>query len=380
MYEYKKQSVDHENFRNNIKKETYSNHLLKTRHVQNICFPKDIRGVISRKTIQRIGEEHLVAYDEDVLAVKRGNVRSDIVDTHGKSYFLVQEIPNILDDIFEKLCAVVNDREMCDEANIILEDIMELKPFIHALVVKYLKVGNCLDFSKLVFTKLVEKNYGKWIYECYLEKSVPQNIEDDEWIINIKYKDKAEKQFDILNPATYADAKVKYKGKDIPLRDYLDGENPTGYPLKMMNTAILLKREESMGMIEMKYIMPVIKTKLRQAYDHAFVITYPDEVNTASEMNIRWAMVVDSWGGLSPRTLQAFLNYGNPYKDDLDTKDIKIRNKKQSTGNPFHFPNVEKMIQHIVDQHIMNIREDSPEVQQVYQDAVEGRNIDRVYG
>ena len=100
MYEYREKSVDNENFRNNIKKETYNNHLPKTRHVQNICFPKDIRGVISEKTIQRISEEQLVAYDEDVLAVKRGNVRSDIVDTHGKSYFLVQEIPGILEDIF----------------------------------------------------------------------------------------------------------------------------------------------------------------------------------------------------------------------------------------------------------------------------------------
>lgn len=58
----------------------------------------------------------------------------------------------------------------------------------------------------------------------------------------------------------------------------------------------------------------------------------------------------------------------------------EFRNKRKSAGNPFNFPLVERMIQHIVAQHVMRIREDNPNVQQVFQAAKKGRKIDRVYG
>lgn len=91
-------------------------------------------------------------------------------------------------------------------------------------------------------------------------------------------------------------------------------------------------------------------------------------------------MVVDAWGGLSPRTLQAFLNYGNPYKADLDTQDIKISVKQQSQGNPFSFPKIEQMVQVIVAKYARGVKRTDPEVQDIYQQARSGQEIDRVYG
>ena len=91
-------------------------------------------------------------------------------------------------------------------------------------------------------------------------------------------------------------------------------------------------------------------------------------------------MVVDSWGGLSPRTLQAFLNYGNPYEADLDTQDIKIEVKQQSQGNPFSFPKIEQMVQGIVARYAEGIKETDPEVQKTYRKAWRGKKIDKVYG
>lgn len=382
MYEYEKKTDDNVNFESNRTEKGKRKDEGVVSKRQDARFVQKIRKPIQENVIQRIGEEGLIAYDEDVLAVMRGNVRSDIIATKGKSYFLVQQIPNIIDEIIENLYILCKDANMYGSMGRDAEQILdnpELRPFIHALVVKYLKVGNCLDFSKLVFSKLVERNYGKWVYQCYLDKKEIYVRRDDQFFITVRCKEKD--SFDILNPSTYSVAEIYFKGKNIPFDEYVHGNNPTGYPLEEIDSAIYLKNKKLQdGSVQMKYMISTLRSRQKNAYDHAFVITYPDEVNTVSDMDIRKAMVVDAWGGLSPRTLQAFLNYGNPYKADLDTQDIKISVKQQSQGNPFSFPKIEQMVQVIVAKYARGVKRTDPEVQDIYQQARSGQEIDRVYG
>lgn len=383
MYEYEKKVDGKVNFKSNLTKKRKGSHERVVSERKAARLVKNTGEPIQGNVIQRIGEEHRVANDKDVLAVKRGNVRKDIIDTKGKSFFLVQEIPNILAEIHENLDVLCEDTDMYGsmgrEAKQIVDDIKELEPFIHALVVKYLKVGNCLDFSKLVFAKLVEKNYGKWVYQCYLDKKEIHTQRDDYYPVNVIHRKGS--GFDILNPGTYSMAKIR-KGimGYIPFDQFVNGKNSTGYPLNI-DSAIYVKRKERVdGYIEAEYRVSTLKSRQKDVYDHAFVITYPDEVNTVSDMNIRKAMVVDSWGGLSPRTLQAFLNYGNPYEADLDAQDIKISVKQQSMGNPFSFPKIEQMVQSITAKYAAGIKETDSQVQAIYQSAQGEDGIDRVYG
>lgn len=383
MYGHEKKE-DNINFESNPAESRRRNYERALSKRQDIRLVKNTGKPIQGKVVQKTGEEFTVAYDEDVLAVKRGNVRRDIIETGGKSYYLVQEIPAILAEIAQNLDVLCADADMYAsmgrDAEQIVDDIKELEPFIHALVVKYLKAGNCLDFAKLVFAKLVEKNYGKWVYQCYLDKKGMDAQRDDEFPITVRYKKGA--GFDILNPKTYSIAEIKYKGKYIQFEKYVNGNNPTGYSLRHIDSAIYVKREEINGdLIEAKYVVSTLRFRQKDMYDHAFVITYPDKVNTISEMDTRKAIVVDSWGGLSPRTLWKFLNKGNPYKADLATGDIKIADRQQSGGNPFNFPKIEKMVQTVVDKHINDVVEKKGEaIEDIYIAANDGESIDRVYG
>lgn len=382
MYGHEKKAADNINFESNPAESRRRNHERAVSKRQDIRLVKNTGKPIQGKVMQKTAEED-VANDKDVLAVMRGNVRRDIIATRGKSYYLVQEIPAILKEIAENLDVLCADADMYAsmgrDAKQIVDDIKELEPFIHALVVKYLKAGNCLDFAKLVFAKLVEKNYEKWVYQCYLDKKGMDAQRDDEFPITVRYKKGT--GFDILNPKTYSIAEIKYKGKYIQFEKYVNGNNPTGYPLQHIDSAIYVKREEINGdLIEAKYVVSTLKFRQKDMYDHAFVITYPDKVDTISEMDIGEAIVVDSWGGLSPRTLQVFLNYGNPYQADLVTGDIKIADRQQSRENPFNFPKIEKMVQTVVDKHIKEVvGKKWEEIEDIYIRAWRER-IDRVYG
>lgn len=381
MYGYEKKKGNNINFQSNLaKKGKHKDERIVSKR-QDARFVQKTSKPMQENVIQRVGEEHRVANDKDVLAVKRGNVRRDIIATKGKSYFLVQQIPNIIDEIIENLGILCKDSNMYGsmgrEAKQIDGDIEELKPFIHALVVKYLKVGNCLDFSRLVFSKLVEQNYGKWVYQCSLDKK--EKIEGRKRKVIVEYEKKH--KFDILNPDTYENVNVKLGSKMIPLNEYIKN-NFQSFSHMQIDSAQCESSIKIYGnkYIRERYTISVSGKSQKSIYDHAFVITYPDEVKVISEMDIRKAMVVDSWGGLSPRTLQAFLNYGNPYQADLDTQDIKIEVKQQSQGNPFSFPKIEQMVQGIVARYAEGIKETDPEVQKTYRKARRGEKIDKVYG
>lgn len=109
MYEYEKKTDDNVNFESNRTEKGKRKDEGVVSKRQDARFVQKIRKPIQENVIQRIGEEGLVAYDEDVLAVMRGNVRSDIIATKGKSYFLVQQIPNIIDEIIENLYILCKD-------------------------------------------------------------------------------------------------------------------------------------------------------------------------------------------------------------------------------------------------------------------------------
>lgn len=380
MYEYENKADDNVNFESNLTKKRKGSHERAVLQRQDTRLVKNIGKPLQAKVVQRIGEEDCVAKDKDVLEVKRGNVKGDIIATEGKSYFLVQQIPNILTEIAINLDVLCKDADMYGsmgrEAKQIVDNINGLDPFIHALVVKYLKVGNCLDFSKLVFAKLVEKNYGKWIYRCYLDKRVIVEQRDDEICINVRYKKGTD--FNILEPTTYSMAEIKYKDKYVQFEEYVNGNNPTGYRIECKEGHSV--KYEIMGdLIMEKYYLRILRFRQKNIYDHAFVITYPDEVKTVSEMKRDEAMVVDSWYGCPPMLLRSFLERNNPYRAVLAEENIKIAEIQKSRENPFNFPKIEQMIQNIVAGYAKKINKDDLKVKEIYNRACRGEDIDRVY-
>lgn len=381
MYEYQEKASGIKKKNRQIKKDSRNTVFQQVPCRYPNCFSETaaVRTGIIQKII-----EHQVANDREVNMVKRGNTRGDIIASKGRSYFLVQEIPHILDDIFKDLVAIAYGEGRSDqlkgEATAVLNDIGNLKPYIHALVVKYLQVGNCLDFAKLVFAKLVERDYGKWIYECYLDKKIADQETDDKFPVNVKYR-VGSRGFDILRPDTYNQAEIHYKGEDILFSDYVKGKNPTGAPISVLNATLEKEGNDSNNSWHTQlYWLVIERQRIKNAYDHAFVITYDSDVDQVSDMEIRQAMVVDAWGGLPARTLQIFLNYGNPYKKDLEAEDIKIKNKKQSLGNPFTYPKIEQRIRQIVSRYAALHPENDEDVSALYRKALNNERIDRVYG
>jgi hypothetical protein len=69
------------------------------------------------------------------------------------------------------------------------------------------------------------------------------------------------------------------------------------------------------------------------SYDHCFVITYPQDVNSIANMDKSIATVADAWDGYKIVTLQQFMNGDNCYRAALQDGNIGICNKASAQGN-----------------------------------------------
>lgn len=383
MYGHEKKE-DNINFESNLAESRRRNYERTVSKRQDIRLVKNTGKPIQGKVVQKTGEEFTVAYDEDVLAVKRGNVRRDILDTGGKSFALVKEMPNIIELVVSKLKENYSDERVQSVFGVeeTIANIENSKPFIHALIVKHLKAGNCLDFSTLAFAKLVNIGYGKWIYQCYLDGKFKE-MEKDNYTVIVRYK-KGE-GFDILNPGTYDKGIVQvFKNRSrthITFNEYVNGENRKKKKLeKITLLGVGEPKPFNAEWEDVKYTL-CAETETERSADHAFVITYNEEVANISyiedEVN---AIVVDTWGKLPPMPLPLFLNGGNPDKYMLKKENIKISKKQKSEGVPFNFSIIDSMVGEIVENYAKEyIERNGSNITASYNLLAAGVKINKVY-
>ena len=348
MYGYEKKTVNNINFQSNLaKKGKHKDERIVLKR-QDARFVQKTNKPIQENVIQRVGEEEFVAEEVGNLGIMRGNVKGDIIATNGVSFGLVKKMPEIIKAVMDKLKENYNDERVqavfgAEETRANIE---KSELFIHALVVEHLKMGNCLDFSTLTFAKLVNIGYEKWIYRCYLDGKIKE-MEKDNYIVIVRYK-KGE-CFDISNPGTYDKGTVEvFKNRArmrITFSEYVNGENRRK---KKLEKITLLGTGEpkpfNVEWEEVKYTLSA-ETETERLADHAFVITYNQEVANISDMEDESnAIVVDTWGKLPPMPLPSFLNGQNPDKYMLKKEDIKISKKQKSEGAPFDFSIIDSMV------------------------------------
>ncbi len=312
--------------------------------------------------IQRTGEEQAVLDSADVRKMRRGNYIKDIIDTKGMSYYLVPRIKKMLDEIYVFIQRMAEpskpgEPEVPDEiktdAQSLIDRFQEMEPFIHAMAVRYLGVGNCLDFSRVVYAKLVEKNYGKWIYRCYLERmevGTGKPLLLRKRIIYPKGK-----SFDVKNAATYAEAKIENKGQKVSFEQYLQGENQFGIPIQILGDKRQGEPKDMGDSWMVWYIFEV--PPYQNLFDHAFVVTSGMKVRDAREFNPGEAVVVDGWRALPAMPLGVFLA-----QRGMTPADVKIGEIHQSTGPPFTYPWLEETVKEVVGRHIAEVQKEVQDI------------------
>lgn len=384
MYEYEKKTDDNVNFESNRTEKGKRKDERVVSKKQDARFVQKTRKPIQGNVIQRIGEEELVTKDVEDLGVMRGNVKSDILATKGVSLELVKEMPQIIQGVMNQLKEKCNDEKVqaVFGAEETIANIEKSELFIHALVVEHLKMGNCLDFSTLAFAKLVNIGYGKWIYRCYLDGRFKE-METGNYTVIVRYK-KGE-GFDISNPDTYGKGTVEvFKNRSrtrITFSEYVNGGNRTK---KKLEKIILLgagqPRPFNVEWEEVKYTLSA-ETETEKLADHAFVITYNEEVANISDIEDEDnAIVVDTWGKLPPMPLPVFLNGQNPDKYMLKKENIKIDKKQKSEGVPFDFSIIDSMVGAIVESYAKKyVEENQSKITASNNLLIAGVKIDKVY-
>lgn len=294
-------------------------------------------------TIQREGEEQEVLGSEDVQQIKRGNYAEDIMkpeatgEINGLPYFLVPQIRKILDRIHLRIYEMAISKKQTNEkdvANKLVDNMEECEPFIHAMVVQYLKVGNCLDFAEVIFSKLVGKGYKKWIYECCLERMVQSG--NSHGFFNVIFSSEAEgNTFDIANNATYGNALIRDGGKKIGVAAYLQKHGIQG-PCKEG-----APKHTSLGYSQKyTYTIPMWKNDL----DHAFVITSAEKVEDAGQLNPDEALVVDGWLHVPVMSLGEYLSVVN-----LKIEEVKLQRSHPSDGLSLSLPWLQSVVEEEAD-------------------------------
>lgn len=91
--------------------------------------------------------------------------------------------------------------------------------------------------------------------------------------------------------------------------------------------------------------------------DHAFVITYPLDVDNVSKMNLELAKVVDAWFDKDTvYTLKKYCEINIPGVIEVDINKILIERKEQSTGKPISDIGIDiQTIQTIITKHIADL-------------------------
>lgn len=384
MYEYGEKTGNNVNFEGNQTKKGVRKDERVVSKKQDVRFMQKTKNPIQRSVIQRDGEEERVAQDIEGLGVMRGNVKSDIIATKGVSLELVKEMPKIIQLVMEQLKKNCNDERVqaVFGAEETIANIEKSELFIHALVIEYLKMGNCLDFSTLTFAKLVGIGYGKWIYRCYLDGRFKE-METGNYTVIVRYK-KGE-GFDISNPDTYGKGTVEvFKNRSrtrITFSEYVNGGNRTK---KKLEKIILLgagqPRPFNVEWEEVKYTLSA-ETETEKLADHAFVITYNEEVANISDIEDEDnAIVVDTWGKLPPMPLPVFLNGQNPDKYMLKKENIKIDKKQKSEGVPFDFSIIDSMVGAIVESYAKKyVEKNQSKITASNNLLIAGVKIDKVY-
>lgn len=384
MYEYEKKTDDNVNFESNRTEKGKRKDEGGVSKRQDARFVQKIRKPIQENVIQRIGEEGLVTKDVEDLGIMRGNVKSDIIATKGVSLELVKEMPQIIQGVMNQLKENYNDERVqaVFGAEETIANIEKSELFIHALVVEHLKMGNCLDFSTLAFAKLVDSGCGKWIYRCYLDGRFKE-METDNYTVIVRYK-KGE-GFDISNPGTYDKGTVEvFKNRSrmrITFSEYVDGENRKKKKLeKITLLGAGQPRPFNVEWEEVKYTLSA-ETETERSADHAFVITYNEEVANISDIEDEAnAIVVDTWGKLPPMPLSVFLNGQNPDKYILKKENIKIDKKQKSEGVPFDFSIIDSMVGAIVESYAKKyVEENQSKITASNNLLIAGVKIDKVY-
>ncbi|MEM9340615.1 MAG: hypothetical protein AAGA66_17910 [Bacteroidota bacterium] len=111
---------------------------------------------VSGQVVQCHGEEEALEAVKKT-GIRRGNRRSSILDTKGGSSSkigVMREVTNIV------IKALKNQRKNKPPVGALASN----KNIIAAYVSQLVKVGNCEEFSQIIFTYLIEHTTGQWVY------------------------------------------------------------------------------------------------------------------------------------------------------------------------------------------------------------------------
>lgn len=333
---------------------------------------KEIQPALALVVQKKTAEEEVVE-DSEVTEVKRGNEIHDVIATRGRSYYDVIKLRSVLNEFYVR---VDKNKEQLEK---LIKNLSILEPYIHAEMIRQAKVGNCVDFARLVYKKLVEKDSKKWIYQCYLDKKIYEPIEgrSPDLVVILKFNG----EFNFQDEGHCKAAMVVHGKEETVFEKYINGNNPSR---RKYEIASLKKEELIRNSDNRKYTFLTQRVeKVRQKYDHAFVITSPEDKETISELDKNEAIVVDAWAGINPKSLAQYLVDQDVENETLDVHDIKIAYKTQSTGLPQEYKDVREHVEKLMREIVLDmLKEDASERDSYKRLAVElegGTKRDDIY-
>ncbi|WP_018277938.1 hypothetical protein WKI13_09210 [Teredinibacter turnerae] len=228
-------------FRDNRPKASLPNKAVQLRAVSPIQLKGERAALTNTKDATRSAGEQ----------IRRGNRRGSISDTGGRSRAKlaieydpphehlntgyrskVQELRNF---VINKMVAEAGYIRTNAEALINNND-----SFLQAKAVEEISVGNCGEFSMVVFAHLIQNTTGQWVHRCCMAGKVPgsnppQNY-DHCFVFTYAQQVADTKAIANKNEATIADAWDGYK--ILTLKSFMKGQNAYGTTLKDSNISI----------------------------------------------------------------------------------------------------------------------------------------------
>ena len=214
-------------------------------HVGRQGFVKKAHLAIGKKIVNpdiyKTWEEAILATEDPLAAaakysgdrgIRRGNRLGSIRGTGGMSNAMLGFMRSKVRDsdanyLLSRITSALQEKKISTEG-------LDLGR-IRAHVADLLQVGNCGEFSNLIFYRLMETSEGHWIYKMAMVATKEDEHYDHAFNITSDAKVTSPKQFD-PDKAMVIDAWNNYQV--APLRIFLGGANPYGEELTLDNIAI----------------------------------------------------------------------------------------------------------------------------------------------